>query len=253
MPQLLFHKKTRPTGRVLAQALGITGSTTPVRNGRETIVRWGSRVHIPGSNNVLNSANAIATASNKLLSLRVMDEAGVRVPKYSTDPTSLRLPVLGRRTQHSRGTDIVPCESPRDWERKPRDYYTEYVPTAREFRIHVFKGNVIRVQGKYLDFPEQANPWIRNHKHGYRFRAPAKNLHSDRIEAATQAVAALGLDFGAVDLLVGEDGLAYVLEVNTAPACSPMTAEAWVRAFAGELGISEESLNLSALQALSTT
>ena len=41
---------------------------------------------------------------------------------------------------------------------------------------------------------------------------------------------ALGLDFGAVDLIIGQDKQHYVLEVNTGPACAPATLQAYVTA-----------------------
>ena len=121
------------------------------------------------------------------------------------------------------------------------DFYTVYIPNTREYRIHVFQGEIIRVQGKYLDHPDQhTNPYIKNHGQGFRFRTPDRELNTDRREAAINAVEALGLDFGAVDLLVGEDRLCYVLEVNTAPACSPLTARAYVEKFAAWLGVTPD-------------
>jgi D-alanine-D-alanine ligase-like ATP-grasp enzyme len=65
------------------------------------------------------------------------------------------------------------------------------------------------------------------------------------------AVVALGLDFGAVDLLIGDDGQTYVLEVNTAPACSPMTAACYIGAFQRLLGLPEEQIDLTRLDILS--
>lgn len=124
------------------------------------------------------------------------------------------------------------------------DFYTAYIPNTREYRVHVFQGEVIRVQGKYLDFPEDhQNPYIKNHGQGFRFRTPDKTLLPERLEAAVKAVEALGLDFGAVDLLKGADGQTYVLEVNTAPACSPLTARAYISKFAEWLGV-EPNLEL---------
>jgi glutathione synthase/RimK-type ligase-like ATP-grasp enzyme len=84
---------------------------------------------------------------------------------------------------------------------------------------------VIRVQGKYLDKPALAKdkPWIRNYATGYRFRKPRLRLNQDRLDMSVAAVKSLGLDFGAVDLLVADDGSCAVLEVNTAPSCSPLT------------------------------
>jgi glutathione synthase/RimK-type ligase-like ATP-grasp enzyme len=59
------------------------------------------------------------------------------------------------------------------------------------------------------------------------FKTPARKLNKSRTDAAVKAVEALGLDFGAVDLVVDHQGLEYVLEVNTAPACSPKTLQAY--------------------------
>lgn len=113
----------------------------------------------------------------------------------------------------------------------PHEFYSAYIPNRREYRIHVFDGKVIRVQGKYLDFPEQhTNPYVKNYAQGFRFRTPDKKLNASRTEAAVDAVSALGLLFGAVDLLVGEDGLEYVLEINTAPKLAPLTCTQYATA-----------------------
>jgi hypothetical protein len=238
----LYHRTSAPTGRVLAEALGVPHGLTPPTQ-PDAVVRWGNRAPLPWRAGVVNEATALTLAADKLRSMEVMREAGVRVPNFSTDPTELNYPFLGRRRSHVRGTDIVLCLQRGDWRRKPRDYYVEYVPTVREYRVHVFDGQVIRVQGKYLDIPEDAAPHIRNHAHGYRFRSPAKRLRSERIEQATLAVSCLGLDFGAVDLLVGEDGNGYVLEVNTAPSCSPRTGAAYVNAIAAQFNITDVRLD----------
>ena len=148
---------------------------------------------------------------------------------------------MGRNRHGSRGTDIVMIPSLFPHVALTSEFYTEYVPNTREYRVHVFRGEVIRVQGKYHDFPEaQTNPFIKNHAQGYRFRAPSRNPHTHRLRAAITAVECLGLDFGAVDLLVGTDGQTYVLEVNTAPACSPLTARKYVEKFAEVLGVSPD-------------
>lgn len=208
------------------------------------VVRWGSRAWLPadwGVERVLNTADAIERASNKLESLHLLREAGIPVPDFDTDPASLvertGYPILGRRTQHARGTDVVLCLQRRDYVRRPRDYYVSYVPTNREYRLHVAGGEVIRVQGKYLDVAEDYIPWIRNYTSGHRFRAPRRRLHNARLESAVGAVEALGLDFGAVDLIVADNGSHYVLEVNTSPSCSPITGAAYVNAFHRMLGL----------------
>jgi hypothetical protein len=248
----LYHSRSAPTGRILAAALGATHGTTPQAS--STLIRWGNRAPSwTDTRRVLNHASAIGAASDKLGSLVTMREAGVRVPNFSTDPTELTFPFLGRARSHARGTDVVLCLQRGDYKRRPRDYYVQYIPTVREFRVHVAGGQVIRVQGKFLDHPTEAVPWIRNHAYGYRFRAPRKRLGGDRLAQAVLAVQSLGLDFGAVDLLIADDGLCYTLEVNTAPSCSPLTAGAYVSAFQRILNIPDEDIDLSHLNLLSRT
>lgn len=249
---LLYHRRSRPTGHVIADALGVQHGYDLLGGVRpESMIRWGSQAEVSRVNRIVNHSRAIATASNKLESLRLLSDAGVNVPMWSTNPTDLDFPYMGRRTHHARGTDIVLCLQKSDYERQPRDYYIEYIPTVREFRVHVAFGKVIRVQGKFLDRPELAVPWIRNYANGYRFRAPRKKLMSERLNMATLAVETLGLDFGAVDLLISDENKTYVLEVNTAPACSPLTAAAYVTAFQAALEIPDEQVALSRLDILS--
>lgn len=255
MIHLLYHRTSFPTGHVIADALGVEhGTGNVISPATDVLIRWGSRAEVArgyAQRRTVNPSVAIRLASDKFRSLEVMSDAGVSVPAWSRDPEDLKLPILGRRTHHARGTDITLCLQRGDWIRQPRDYYVEYIPTVREFRIHVAFGRVIRVQGKYLDQRELAVPWVRNFAHGYRFRSPRKKLNTARLEAAVQAVDALGLDFGAVDLIIGDDEKHYVLEVNTAPSCSPLTAASYVTAFKNALNIPEEQVALTRLDILS--
>lgn len=251
----LYHARSRPTGEILAQALGASHGLACIGSPGSTLIRWGSRTPTMSAERVLNDTPAIANASNKLRSLELMREAGIPVPDWDTDPEALvertGYPILGRRRSHARGTDITLCLQRRDYIRRRRDYYVAYIPTNREYRLHVVGDRVIRAQGKFLDVSEEYQPWMRNYSTGYRFRAPRRRLHSTRLDSAVQAVQALGLDFGAVDLIVADNGSHYVLEVNTSPACSPITGAAYVTAFANMLGMDTERINYGALDALS--
>jgi len=233
---VLYHPRSRPSGRALAQALGADCGLRTRRVPLQ-IVRWGTARQPEADDEiscVLNRADAVARAANKYRSLEVMRAAGVSVPRFARSAEAMRdwpdEVRMGRSDHHSQGSDIrvLPCDDEPDFTQS--DYYTLFIPTKREYRIHVFRDKIIRVQGKYLDFPDQAHPYIRNYEHGYRFRQPSLTLRPARLEAAIEAVKALGLDFGAVDLIIGEDGNHYVLEVNTAPKCSPLTLSAYVEA-----------------------
>lgn len=107
--------------------------------------------------------------------------------------------------------------------------YTKYVKRKQELRVHVFDDNVFYVQVKRRrrdrnEFEE--NPGVRNLASGWVYcELDLAQLGRDTIQQARDAVSSINLDFGAVDILIGSaDGLAYVLEVNTAPGLSDSSA-----------------------------
>lgn len=246
MKYLAYTRATRPTGRALAELLrfphyGIRRARQPMR----VLVRWGSRKEMPHADLVLNTARAIRMASDKVQAIRAFQNAGIpTVPCFTTWPEALAAAsggiILGRTRSGMQGRGIVAYDPSRSrglrylrQPANPHEWYTIYHEPTREVRLHVVDGEVVRIQGKYLDFPEQAerNPFVRNHKTGYRYRQPRSNLRRQRRELAIEAVRALGLDFGAVDMLLfGNERDPMVLEINTAPACSPLTAERYAEA-----------------------
>lgn len=235
----LFHKTTRPTGRLLAKALGIRnfGSVVKAPLRPDFLIRWGNAMPVslaPGAVE-LNPPRAISNASNKLRAFRLFREAEVSIPLFTdsryeaVDLQRQGHTIFGRTVSGSKGRGIV-IYSP-DQEIGHHELYTAYIPNIREYRLHVVGDAVIRTQRKY---PEkagaQADAPIKNVEHGFVFKAPQKKLNPQREELAVQAVKALGLDFGAVDMVIDNTNTAYVLEINTAPACSPMTGTAYVTA-----------------------
>lgn len=237
---------TRPTGREMARLLGFRHfGIRPPGYELDLLVRWGSRRPMPEASKIFNPAWAIKAASDKVIALTKMQEAGLStVPWFERWDDAVRASegtvVLGRtrRGMQGRGirvydphflhNGIYPVEP-----RLPDQWYSVYQEPTREVRLHVVEGEVVRIQGKYLDFPEhqQRQPFVRNYRTGYRFRAPRRDVHTSRKELAIEAVRALGLTFGAVDMLLfGGGEPAMILEVNSAPACSPLTAESYAEA-----------------------
>jgi glutathione synthase/RimK-type ligase-like ATP-grasp enzyme len=112
------------------------------------------------------------------------------------------------------------------------DFYVEKIDTVREHRIHVFDQEVIRVQTKQPTPGEQQHPWIRSASSGWTLVArPDLTALVPRgaRTIAKQAVAALGYEFGAVDLAVKTDGGIIVWEVNTQPGMGDGTADVYAR------------------------
>lgn len=189
---------------------------------------------------VLNNALAIKTAANKLSAFRVLKQAGVSVPAFATGAEGVTWSgttvARHKLTGHS-GEGIEICPDPRTLPDAP--LYVEYVKKKDEYRIHVVGDEVTTIQRKGLrsDFTGEPNWQVRNHKNGFVFVRNGDNggsvaVPESVLEAAKAAIAALGLDFGAVDIVVSTaDKKPYVLEVNTAPGMEGSTIQEYADAF----------------------
>lgn len=227
---LLHNNSSAPTGPNLARLLGIPCGqqlTTEV----DILVRWGTSAAIdvqPAA--VLNTSEAILNAVDKRHSLRLFIESGVP----SLFPTSWpgSLPAIGRRRQHQEGRGFWLCLQEADVIhalREGADYFVPYIPTKDEYRVHVLMGQVLFMQRKALKRPK--GPlwlWLRNVKTGWSL--DRCDMVSPIAEVGVAAVRALGLDFGAVDVLEADDRSLYVLEVNTAPRLRGEKLDIWAEA-----------------------
>jgi len=131
------------------------------------------------------------------------------------------------------GNGIIIAENEDELVKAP--LYTRYVKKQNEYRVHVFNGKMIHKQRKArrLDVPDEEVDWkVRNHDNGFIFQIEDFDLPEDCEKQAIAAVEALGLDFGAVDVVYnGKEQKAYVLEVNSAPGLSGTTLDKYVEVF----------------------
>jgi hypothetical protein len=188
------------------------------------VLRWG----VPGQ------GFGGSAGWNAVEQLTRMQAAGVSVPEFSLVRPAPPQGWWGRRLIHTRGLDIRdPVRQPRGF--RESEFWVRVVPSESEFRIHIFEGRSIsraqKVPGSTLDasLPPVRSQLVRNRRTGWRLRHQCTLLPGVR-EAAKAAVAALGYDFGAVDILVRPDGTPCVLEVNRAPGLDETTASAYITA-----------------------
>jgi len=229
---LLYHPLTRRTGIRLGQFLGCNHGeqfSWPDTGSYDYVIRWGCRRHVgPGHHEVLNPSPAIRNASNKYDAITQLQDAGIPVPPFTreasdigvpgNDEAHIHYPVLGRDENHSQGSDIDLIMQDRDIELGGRSHhYVQYIPTAAEFRVQVFDGEVIKVHEKLLQHEaDNDDPYVRNNEGGWVFLNPRSDPPDEQL--AIDAVNELGLDFGAVDCIRAEGtGEEFILEVNTAP------------------------------------
>lgn len=223
---LLYSNESCVTGRNLARYLGVPHGKN-CSDHIDYLIRWGSSTgvkYIPDEEPI-NSKRSVYLNTDKLDSLRRLRDEEVSVPTFSTNLNDLEYPILGRDINHTRGQDINLILQERDDYLTSNDFYVEYVPTEFEYRMHVMDGEVFCVHEKRLRNDEENHPYIRNYETGWVFCDPRETPPPSSV--AVEAVDALGLDFGAVDVIRGEDGDHYVLEVNTAPSCDEPNLERW--------------------------
>ena len=236
------------------------GSTFRGRNG-ELIVNWGNSTiangvmdTIRGNATLLNSPDAIRRASMKTDAFRLMHEQGVNTTEFTTDAAVAQqwmddgaLVYARTRLQGHSGEGIVMAHRRPDTiegvggafqvvgELPQAPLYTKGITAQRrEFRIHVMNGTVTYVQQK-----KRENNWrdnvnysnvVRNYHTGWIYATSGIQPNDAALNGAMAAVGALGLDFGAVDVITrGND--AWVLEVNTAPGLSGTNLETYTTNF----------------------
>lgn len=210
----------------------------PVPRQYRVVINWGNSTALSHNAGVtvLNPPSAVAIATNKLRAFTALKAAGVRVPDFSTETPADGLWLARTMLCGSQGRGIAVVRA-RDENKPSAPLYTKYIKKTTEVRVHVAFGQAIFLQYKKRQTGADQTAdqkLIRNHANGWVFcpRDLDEAPHGST-ELAVEAVQALGLHFGAVDIVIGkQDGLPYVLEVNTAPGIeSPTLAEAYKTAF----------------------
>ena len=226
-------------------------------------VNWGSWADYPCTMRApeLNPPAVVRRNSNKYNALVTMASAGIKVPQHwpastfstlsatpgsgprpwSTEHHGRLIHVVPRNSNHRGGQDIVDCCAGT----ATPDFFTQYIVAAKEYRIHValwledgadHDAAVIAAQRKVPREGESfSRNWPRTHSRGYVFHSFQPQDREARLyQTAIAAVRALGLDFGAVDVVYSaDDSEYYVLEVNSAPGADSLpTIEFYTQALA---------------------
>jgi hypothetical protein len=204
---------------------------------RKTVVIWGTN-EVPqavATCRMINHPARVRLAQCKLRTFETIQAVGgCRIPEFTTDrqvalgwlregDVCSRLTTTGHEgiglTVHPRGSNALP-NAP---------LYTKYIKKKEEYRVHVI-GDTTYTQRKLRRNDAVGDRQVRNTANGYvfsgRFEPPA-----DVVAQAKAAVRALGLDFGAVDVVWNAHyQQAYVLEVNTAPGIEGHTVQVYAQA-----------------------
>jgi hypothetical protein len=209
------------------------------RQVRDFVINWGSTSPLDNGP-VVNHYDAVRVATSKMATFRALADAGVQVPAWTQDRDLAREwvgrgRVLGRDLDHgSQGKGITVYE--KDAEIGEHLFYVRYMRKDREFRVHVVKGTVIFVQEKLKkkEVENVGNKYVRSHRYGWCFafhHLAERPAPQAVLDIGVAGVAALGLDFGAVDIAWSERSGPTILEVNTAPGIEESSLVAYADAF----------------------
>lgn len=218
MIQLIVARSCHPTGDLLRTELESNG--VRVGSGGNAVVCWGA-----GYSGNLPSLNGKTGSMDKYQQFVAMRGAGVPTPLFFPGNVSTEAvrsyPLLARKKHHHGGTDIMLILQKEDLALRRAagaEFFVQYIPRMCEYRVWIYRRRHLGTYQKVLRHPEQYTKVGCNFDNGFAFDlARIETVPRAAIDASMAAVDSLGLDFGAVDVLMGTDHKAYVLEVNTAP------------------------------------
>lgn len=195
---------------------------------------------------LLNHPDAIRKASSKVTAFQIVQQYLSKgkhqwyIPKFTTkrsEATTMAgsgVVYCRTLTRASEGRGIVVAHNAGEVVSAP--LYTEgLMNTKREYRAHVFNGEVIDLVAKATaSGGENPNQEIRSHDNGWIFTRDAIKIPSDVkkiiIACAVETCETLGIDVAAVDILRTTDNKVYMLEVNTAPGMEGTTIKKYAKA-----------------------
>lgn len=273
------YKEKSKSARMIAEVLGATyswpDSGIACREG-DVVINWGAGYGYPfwgeRAKQWLNKTKAIATSVNKIATFEAIKKAGLGayIPEYTLDATKALKwikagdVVFARQDAEGKaGRGIVVFDGKNktatdnkaqpifpkgyvptldDLQRGGYQFYTKKFNAKWELKVHVAFGKVHavwRIEKDYEEFVQQGLN-IRNYANGYKFRLCKTDIHPDIKKVCVDAIKAVGLDFGVVDIGVGKKaGEMCVYETNTAPAVDISDAQKYAAMFRKELKIKE--------------
>jgi glutathione synthase/RimK-type ligase-like ATP-grasp enzyme len=195
---------------------------------------------------ILNDPRAIKIASSKLDAFRLLEDTIKKnkvawfLPEFTTSKAQAstytqqgQVVYCRTLTRASEGKGIVVAHNPAEVVSAP--LYTVGLEAKREYRAHVFNGEVIDLVAKAnKKGDDTANQEIKSHKNGWVFTRNSVTIPDDVqkmiVNCAIETCEFLGIDVAAVDILRTKDNKIYMLEVNTAPGMEGTTLDKYATA-----------------------
>lgn len=233
MDLILYHAAGRKSAPKLAEFMGIKSALAGHMRGQaDSLIRYGSAASVPhrSKRRVLNRRWALSQYGNRLEQMILLSDAGVVTPEFSPEPIGYAYGTLarsfgkpGRQTTKGRGITFYENGATLKPGKQP-DMVVEFIPKDRQFRVHVICGSVRVREWLPAEGLDVSKAPIWNYSNG-TYMCAKEDIPNRVVPLAAQALAALRLEFGAVDIITSGPA-AYALEVNTAPGLGDETL-AW--------------------------
>lgn len=217
----------------------------------EYVINLGTTEEFRIGSTFLNDGDMVRASSNKRKARMLFQELGVPAPRLylrASEVGTPDLPVVGRTSYHKKGEGFWYCRTlaeVRQAVKQGATHFLQFIPKTREYRVHTFAkhralGQEDRALDDYVSIKISEKVWQgevkpdpnepqKNHAFGWTFLGPQRRREEELDvvrHAAKAAIAALGMDFGAVDVMYKvRDKQAFVLEVNSTPSLANETAD----------------------------
>lgn len=177
---------------------------------------------------------------DKLTQYKFFLDNGLNFPKFTESKEeaiamcSPETPVVCRTLLRARaGKGIVIADTPEQIVAAP--VYVAYRKKTAEYRVNLYKGNVVCIREKRLrhgyERPEWQDYRVRSHDNGYVFCEPLVPVSEEAINMCKNAAAITNSDIVGVDLAYHKTTNYYfLLEVNSAPGMQGDTIDRYVKA-----------------------
>ena len=235
----------------------------------QSTIKFGTYAsYTPRSEIEYNKKEGVKLASDKLNARKEMMENLIPTPKtwsrleierkiYRENGDDLIYPIIGREANHHGGKGFYSYKNEHELieglEKREADYFSEYYPKTKEYRVHIASGRAIIVAEKLVP-EENQDEYVWNlgdngaceDFNTLRWSEYRQEGVEQVIKTASLACYALGLDYGAVDVVAypkqRKDELSpcAVLEVNTAPRLEEYGIERYTQYFKWLLKHKEE-------------
>jgi hypothetical protein len=228
----IFRRKGGISALALADLIGCKCGKEKVPS-NDFVINYGQKY---------DKANLNANVNfNKVEVQRILEENGIRVPKIFDKKTKILkkdYPILARRNYHSRGKDIVFIENEKDLNKNidslDCDYFVKYIEKRKEYRVHILGDYKSIVNVKIPKKDEEQDDIIWSHDKGWIHIEYLGEFREKLIKIAKDVLKVLKYDFGAVDIILGENGYFYVLEINSAPGLEDRKLQIYAEYFLNE-------------------